>query len=673
MTIDLKNVAVKVEHQNPHDYCIISIGRLNDIEKNGLLNMFPTAIGSLQCRPTLPFASPMFQMTITTTLPIIPNFKICDSDVCNISIMDRMITSQTKLEDSSLLYEPNWFGSDSDDSETSNDENNSKEENKLHMTIELNNVAIKVQRQGKHECIISIGRLNDFEKNSLLNMFPLAIEGLQCKNPIHYTPLFEITVTVLLPNIPCVKICDSDACCLTITDRVITRIFQSKLTDSLCLANWFGGVDSVSNNGIKKVRLLYVAVKVDNKLGDCNCVRIGRIGKGEKEQLERILPPKMLNFKTRSIPNSSIEHYEIELCVPLTDIEDSNNCTIEVLYDENKPDMICISHQILFVEQCFAPWFDSDSDADSDDKVKCTRLTFVAVKVDNKRGKYKYIRIGRIGESEKTRLEQMLPSNMLNFKSRTTVTATRSFNYYELDLLAVLTTDIVDSNYCTIDISYDKRNPNVVSISDQRIIENHTTPQWFIPIAQRLSPPKVYETTQQMISQNKKEETNMTTFALERCIINDNATVLFWSDGTKTITKTTPGDAFDPEVGIAMGIAKRVFGSKHKFDKYVNAVVSDMYKRNAAAFTEKELLDALAENEKIITKAKAKHKAEKEVYLAAKNDLNHEGKLPVLHSLNGDHSYRFAKIRKDIIMAEIEKRKAKKAAKTSAKKKTDKK
>lgn len=162
----------------------------------------------------------------------------------------------------------------------------------------------------------------------------------------------------------------------------------------------------------------------------------------------------------------------------------------------------------------------------------------------------------------------------------------------------------------------------------------------------------------------------MTTATLEKCIINDNATIMFWSDGTKTVTKTTPGDAYDPEIGIAMGIAKKLFGSKHKFDKYVNSVVSDTYKRDAAEFIEKELLDALAENEKIITKAKAKHKAEKEAYFAAKNDPNHEGKLPELHSLKGDRNYRFAKIRKDIIMAEIEKCKEKKAVKAKTKTKT---
>lgn len=108
--IDLKNVAVKVEHQTPNDYCIISIGRLIDHEKNKLLNMFPSAINSLR-RVSGYFLCPLYQMQITVTLPDLPDFKICDSDVCNISIMDRMIISQTESSESDNIIKRNWFDS----------------------------------------------------------------------------------------------------------------------------------------------------------------------------------------------------------------------------------------------------------------------------------------------------------------------------------------------------------------------------------------------------------------------------------------------------------------------------------------------------------------------------------------------------------------------------------
>lgn len=69
--------------------------------------------------------------------------------------------------------------------------------------------------------------------------------------------------------------------------------------------------------------------------------------------------------------------------------------------------------------------------------------------------------------------------------------------------------------------------------------------------------------------QIKKEEPNMKSVSPEKCIINDNATIMFWDDGTKTVTKTTPGDKFDPEIGIAMAVAKKYFGNRHKFEKVV--------------------------------------------------------------------------------------------------------
>ena len=42
-------------------------------------------------------------------------------------------------------------------------------------------------------------------------------------------------------------------------------------------------------------------------------------------------------------------------------------------------------------------------------------------------------------------------------------------------------------------------------------------------------------------------------------IYNDPATIVFWSDNTKTIVKAT-NEKFDPEKGLAMAIAKKYYG-----------------------------------------------------------------------------------------------------------------
>lgn len=43
------------------------------------------------------------------------------------------------------------------------------------------------------------------------------------------------------------------------------------------------------------------------------------------------------------------------------------------------------------------------------------------------------------------------------------------------------------------------------------------------------------------------------------------ATIVFWTDGTKTVVKCGNGDIFDPEKGLAMAIAKMALGNKGNY------------------------------------------------------------------------------------------------------------
>lgn len=49
--------------------------------------------------------------------------------------------------------------------------------------------------------------------------------------------------------------------------------------------------------------------------------------------------------------------------------------------------------------------------------------------------------------------------------------------------------------------------------------------------------------------------------AIKDVIFNDPATIVFWSDGTKTVVKCQDGDVFDKEKGLAMAISKKFFGN----------------------------------------------------------------------------------------------------------------
>ena len=61
------------------------------------------------------------------------------------------------------------------------------------------------------------------------------------------------------------------------------------------------------------------------------------------------------------------------------------------------------------------------------------------------------------------------------------------------------------------------------------------------------------------------------------------ATIVFWTDGTKTVVKCRKGDKFDPEKGIAMACAKKLLGNE------------DGYHKEIAKYVEKNAAKALRE------------------------------------------------------------------------------
>lgn len=93
-------------------------------------------------------------------------------------------------------------------------------------------------------------------------------------------------------------------------------------------------------------------------------------------------------------------------------------------------------------------------------------------------------------------------------------------------------------------------------------------------------------------------------------IFNNPATIVFWGDGTKTVVKCTD-DAFDPEKGLAMAIAKHFLGTNKSkgnyyniFDKYVSKEwekVYEMHKESAKA-----IVDAVNKPAVKIKKTRAK-------------------------------------------------------------------
>lgn len=57
-----------------------------------------------------------------------------------------------------------------------------------------------------------------------------------------------------------------------------------------------------------------------------------------------------------------------------------------------------------------------------------------------------------------------------------------------------------------------------------------------------------------------KQSTNRR-IKIKDVIFSDPATVVFWSDGTKTVVKTRGDEKYDKEKGLAMAIIKKITGN----------------------------------------------------------------------------------------------------------------
>lgn len=55
-------------------------------------------------------------------------------------------------------------------------------------------------------------------------------------------------------------------------------------------------------------------------------------------------------------------------------------------------------------------------------------------------------------------------------------------------------------------------------------------------------------------------------FYIDKVIYNDPATIVIWSDGTKTVSKTHAGDVYSPEVGLVLCVLKKLSGSTKVHD-----------------------------------------------------------------------------------------------------------
>lgn len=76
-----------------------------------------------------------------------------------------------------------------------------------------------------------------------------------------------------------------------------------------------------------------------------------------------------------------------------------------------------------------------------------------------------------------------------------------------------------------------------------------------------------YRYDKEYTKKNDIVQFGMCSVSIRKVIFNDPATVVLWSDGTKTVVKCGPEDKFDMEKGLAMAIVKKMAGNDNRFHK----------------------------------------------------------------------------------------------------------
>ena len=85
-----------------------------------------------------------------------------------------------------------------------------------------------------------------------------------------------------------------------------------------------------------------------------------------------------------------------------------------------------------------------------------------------------------------------------------------------------------------------------------------------ITLSSRPTTAKKEETKKPVDSFETKQSTNRRV-KINDVIFSDPATVVFWSDGTKTVVKTRGGEKYDKEKGLAMAIIKKITGNTSNY------------------------------------------------------------------------------------------------------------
>ena len=98
----------------------------------------------------------------------------------------------------------------------------------------------------------------------------------------------------------------------------------------------------------------------------------------------------------------------------------------------------------------------------------------------------------------------------------------------------------------------------------------------------------VYKIMQDVLATNEK-----TPLGVAKVIFNQDATIVCFTDGTKTVVKRQEDDVWSKEVGMMAAFSKKLFGNDNTFNKIINRYCSSYYHEDERI---QKALEKLAKN-----------------------------------------------------------------------------
>lgn len=133
------------------------------------------------------------------------------------------------------------------------------------------------------------------------------------------------------------------------------------------------------------------------------------------------------------------------------------------------------------------------------------------------------------------------------------------------------------------------------------------------------------------LNAGKKSASAANTAAIKDVIFAPPATIVYWSDGSKTVVKCSEKDVFDPEKGLAMAIAKRCGGNKGGYYKEIQNWVEKSGKKYPGKPAAGKAVDL-----DVLKKYSSEANKDFEKFLSAAKSNNQSGALLHLTALVAD-------------------------------------